>query len=47
MNHSDLERAWIAIVDDARVQIGDGAWDSWLAVLRPVSTDGHQLWVQA
>ena len=47
MNHSDLERAWAAIIDDARAQIGDGAWDSWLAVLRPVSTDGHQLWVQA
>jgi chromosomal replication initiator protein len=47
VNHSDLERAWAAIIEDARVQIGDGAWDSWLAVLRPMSTDGHQLWVQA
>lgn len=47
MNHSDLERAWAAVIDDARRQIGDGAWDSWLSVLRPVSTDGHQLWVQA
>jgi chromosomal replication initiator protein len=47
VHHSDLERAWTAIVADARVQIGDGAWDSWLSVLRPVSTDGHQLWVEA
>jgi chromosomal replication initiator protein len=47
VNHSDLERAWAAIVDDARRQIGDGAWDSWLSVLRPVSTDGQRLWVQA
>lgn len=47
MSHSDLDRAWGAIIEDARRQIGDGAWDSWLSVLRPVSTDGHQLWVQA
>ncbi|MEV4420064.1 chromosomal replication initiator protein DnaA [Patulibacter sp. NPDC049589] len=47
MNPSDLDRAWTAIMEDARRQIGDGAWDSWLSVLRPVSTDGHQLWVQA
>jgi chromosomal replication initiator protein len=47
VNHSDLERAWAAVIEDARRQIGDGAWDSWLSVLRPVSTDGHQLWVQA
>jgi chromosomal replication initiator protein len=47
VNHSDLDRAWAAILDDARRQIGDGSWDSWLSVLRPVSTDGHQLWVQA
>jgi len=47
VNHSDLDRAWAAIIADARAQIGDGAWDSWLSVLRPVSTDGHQLWVQA
>ncbi|CAB4914064.1 unannotated protein [freshwater metagenome] len=47
MTHSDLDRAWAAIIEDARRQIGDGAWDSWLAVLRPVSTDGSHLWVQA
>jgi chromosomal replication initiator protein len=47
VNHSDLERAWAAVIDDARRQIGDGAWDSWLSVLRPVSTDGQHLWVQA
>jgi chromosomal replication initiator protein len=47
VNHSDLDRAWASIIDDARRQIGDGAWDSWLAVLQPVSTDGHLLWVRA
>jgi chromosomal replication initiator protein len=44
---ADLDRAWSAIIEDARRQIGDQAWDTWLSVLRPVSTDGHQLWVAA
>ena len=47
MHPSDLDHAWAAIIEDARRQIGDASWDSWLAVLRPVSTDGQQLWVQA
>lgn len=42
-----LEVAWAAILRDARTQIGGVEWDSWLAVLRPVSCDGHRFWIQA
>jgi hypothetical protein len=44
---TDLDRAWAAILTDARARIGDGAWDTWLSVLRPVSTDGERIWAQA
>jgi chromosomal replication initiator protein len=47
VNPTDLDRAWSAIIEDARRRIGDGAWDTWLSVLTPVSTDGHKLWVHA
>jgi chromosomal replication initiator protein len=43
----DLDRAWSAIIEDARRHIGDDAWDTWLSVIRPISADGHQLWVAA
>ncbi|MSW49781.1 MAG: hypothetical protein F2817_02675 [Actinobacteria bacterium] len=44
---SPLEVAWAAIVRDARARIGGDEWDSWLAVLRPVSCDGDRFWVHA
>lgn len=44
---SSLEVAWAAIVGDARAQIADDAWDSWLAVLQPISCDGNLLWISA
>jgi chromosomal replication initiator protein len=44
---ADLDRAWSAIIEDARRHIGDDAWDTWLSVIRPVSADGHQFWVAA
>ncbi len=47
MSAADLDRAWSAIIEDARRHIGDDAWDTWLSVIRPVSTDGHQLWIAA
>ncbi|MFA4929844.1 MAG: DnaA/Hda family protein, partial [Patulibacter sp.] len=47
MLSADLDRAWSAIIEDARRHIGDDAWDTWLSVIRPVSADGHQLWVAA
>lgn len=47
MPTADLDRAWSAIIEDARRHIGDDAWDTWLSVIRPVSADGHQFWVAA
>jgi chromosomal replication initiator protein len=47
VNPTDLDRAWSAIIEDARRRIGGAEWDSWLEVLRPVSTDGHHLWIDA
>ncbi|MGX6447679.1 chromosomal replication initiator protein DnaA [Patulibacter sp. S7RM1-6] len=47
MPPTDLDRAWSAIIEDARRHIGDGAWDTWLSVLSPVSTDGQRLLVRA
>lgn len=47
MTAADLDRAWSAIIEDARRQIGDQAWDTWLSVLSPVSTDGRQLLILA
>lgn len=47
MPAADLDRAWNAIVEDARQRIGDQAWDTWLSVLRPVAADHHELRVRA
>ncbi|WP_320668511.1 chromosomal replication initiator protein DnaA [Patulibacter defluvii] len=47
MPTADLDRAWNAIVADARQRIGDPAWDTWLSVLRPVAAEAHQLHVRA
>ncbi|WP_210491088.1 chromosomal replication initiator protein DnaA [Patulibacter sp. SYSU D01012] len=47
MPPTDLDRAWNAIIEDARRHIGDGAWDTWLSVLSPVSTDGQRVLVRA
>ncbi|MGE4425097.1 MAG: chromosomal replication initiator protein DnaA [Solirubrobacteraceae bacterium] len=43
----DPDASWSAIVEDARARIADRAWDTWLAVLRPVGMDGHELRVAA
>ncbi|MCK9248484.1 MAG: chromosomal replication initiator protein DnaA [Solirubrobacteraceae bacterium] len=45
--HPDLDHDWTAIVADARARIADPAWDTWLAVLRPVTLDAGELRLSA
>lgn len=43
----DLDALWAAVVSDARNQIGDTSWDSWLGVLRPVGVGPQRIAVDA
>lgn len=43
----ELDALWAAVVSDARAQIGDASWDSWLSVLRLVGVGPQRIAVDA